>query len=598
MSIGTIFTSAVLGELPSSFDLRNVNGTNYVTSVKSQSGGTCWTHGTMAAMESNLKMTGIWSEAGETGEPNLAEYHLDWWNGFNQHNNDDKDPPTGGGLTVHEGGDYLVAAAYMTRGEGTVRDEDGQSYSTAPERSSFSYHYYYPRHIEWYTAGANLSNIDTIKNVIMQNGAIATCMYWGGSFFSGGTHYQPPSDSNEPNHSVAIVGWDDNQETQAPSNGAWRCKNSWGSTWNGDGYFWISYYDKYATQHGEMGAVSFQDVMLSSYNIYYHDCHGWRDTMATNIAFNAFSATENNVLDAVSFYTATNDVNYTARIYDRFEGGELQNELASETGTIAHTGFHTIDLDTKVNLTNGQNFYVYLELSDGGQAFDRTSTVDVLMDHTRKKNRPAFDFVSPDRPSEFAAYLEDMGKMDRFGAGPEVVSTSTPGQSYFLDGTNWLDLTTVDGTANFCIKGLTLLDFDADGIPDVNDPDDDNDEIPDVWESQHGLNPANAADATEDGDNDGPSNLEEYIAGTNPTNPASIFVLNALTPDAGGNVISWASVSSRVYSIYWATNLSESNAFNLLSNDLQATPQLNTYTDEVHGAEQVIFYRIKVKLEE
>ena len=228
------------------------------------------------------------------------------------------------------------------------------------------------------------------------------------------------------------MGWDDNKVTQAPLPGAWIVKNSWGAGWGLSGYFWISYYDKHCGKNIEMGAITFKDVEPQKYDhIYYHDYHGWRATKTDcNEGFNAFTAGSAEYLMSVSFYTAADSVDYTIKIYDSFQGGQLQNELHSQTGYQQFTGFHTVDLSSPVFLENGNDFYVYLNLSKGGQPFDRTSEVPVLL-------------VTD-------SYLTI------------VNSTSNPNESFYWDGAQWQDMYYYEdppwpaNTANLCIKALTL----------------------------------------------------------------------------------------------------------------------------------------------
>ena len=412
---------------PSSFDLRDVNGKNYVTSVKCQSGGTCWAHAILACMESNLLMNGNWEKAGEKGEPNLAEYHLDWWNGFNTFYNEDNPNPEDG-LPPHQGAHFRIAAAYFSRGEGAVYSEeanddtelDANWYSSPPKRFDNTYQIFYPNDIEIFDVGENLENINLIKNKIMTQGPFNIVFRYDPDFIDENyIHYQPPNSPLGPNHNVAIIGWDDNKKVpSAPGNGAWLCKNSWSSSWGLDGYFWISYYDKYCCHpyDGNEWTACFKQVQPMPYKrVYYHDYHGWQgDFHLSNKTFNAFTAVDDETLTAVSFFTCKNNVHYIVRIFDRYENGILSEELSNTSGTIEFRGFHTVKLDQPVNLTANDQFYIYLELSNGGIPYDRTTNV----------------------------------------WGYTIKSISHPGESFYYENGSWHDLYYYDNTANFCIKGL------------------------------------------------------------------------------------------------------------------------------------------------
>jgi hypothetical protein len=116
------------------------------------------------------------------------------------------------------------------------------------------------------------------------------------------------------------------------------------------------------------------------------------------------------------------------------------------------------------------------------------------------------------------------------------------------------------------------------------------DGLPDYWVAQYFGGFANP---TNDFDHDGLSNLQEYLAGTDPTDPLSLLEFVNVDYAAGGATVTWTSTVGRYYRIVRSANLL--TGFAPLVGGLSATPPLNTYVDATATNQAPFFYRVEVE---
>lgn len=265
--------------------------------------------------------------------------------------------------------------------------------------------------------------------------------------------------------------------------------------------------------------------------------------------------------------------------------------------TIATTGWVVFEFNTPFEYDGTNNLMVDLShnnfsyTSDGGCLSTVGATDRALYYRTDSNYGDPLSWNGASNPSPSVSTTVPNIKLGR--SVDNFVSMSPVTTGYFVQG-NWSGTLTVPET----VSNLVLIADDGAGHTAESNPfnvganlDQDGDGIPDTWEVQFFLGPTNAV-ATGDTDHDGQNNLQEYIAGMNPTNAASRFTAELETQQADGFVIHWNAVTGRVYDVLWAPDLMQ--GFQILK---PAIPYpVNSYTDRVHSVASTGYYLVTVHL--
>ena len=376
--------------LPAKYDSRDLG---YVTPVKNQRPyNTCWSFAAMAAGEYSMMTRGY------ADTPDFSEYQFAYF-----FYNDVADPL--GNLKndstsiisesnyLELGGNSYYSMFALSSWKGMV-DEGLAPYSQASVTSTLSPSLAFSSDAAHMQNAyvISMKNMDDVKKMIMEYGAVASAMYMTSYYCNSDTKGYYQNVSTTSNHAVTIIGWDDDFAVSnydahddytfsssdkilpgvtvsgTPENpGAWLVKNSWGE---GDyDYMWVSYEDP-CTCNSD--AFAFICEPADNYDFNYQ--YDGTSVVASGSVYNRDSISnvftvngaDSEVIKAASIALKDDNVEYSLQFYLNPEEGKPTSGIPMlknpQTGVTSYTGYYTIPLDEPFIVSKGDKVAVVFTL--------------------------------------------------------------------------------------------------------------------------------------------------------------------------------------------------------------------------------------------
>lgn len=270
------------------------------------------------------------------------------------------------------------------------------------------------------------------------------------------------------------------------------------------------------------------------------------------------------------------------------------------------TNAHNINFDTTYLPIGSHNAKITIECLD---AYNSPREIDISLDvyepivsHFEWSSVPALQLEE----SPFPVYLEAIDQhgyqmvsftnrvqlfaysgLDNLGVSPSLTDQFESGVwNGFIIVSNYAENTFLvaeygdgqRGNSDLFVIYSSLVDENTNGISDQ-------------WEKYYNLIDC---DPNQDSDGDGFKNIDEYIAGTNPTNPALFFLISNIEASATEIVLSWNAVSGREYNILESPDLSQSGFSNIVQ--VISYPQ-SSYTNSAFSEDKG-YYQVRVNIAE